>query len=197
MADETQTPKEMLERFRSFSLKFDKPLPNLVLKDLVTEKQFISRFANIDVLRLNDDVQSLILFDFDDINYVINRDNIQAKSPILNIQGKIKQSLESVGNLIKDLYKLEFGFSIEDGADFRYIENYNLQSETINSKITQKLKKEFGGNVFPISCRYVYKTPEGEKSFNLSYANKKDHEAKRLLIESDEEFINRLKEALS
>ena len=188
--------KEPLERFRTFNLVFDNPLSTLVLKDLLTERAFISKYTKISVARLDEEIQALIIYDSFDINYMLTQEGIQAKSPIIKSVKKIKGSLKSMADRIIELYDLDFGYTFKDGVDFRYIENYNLQEAINDAKITKILRKEFGNDIFAVVCKYSYKTKDGESAFNIAYPTSTDLENNRILIEADEKYINRIYEAL-
>ena len=188
--------REPLERFRTFNLVFDNPLSTLVLKDLLTERAFISKYTKISVARLDEEIQALIIYDSFDINYLLTQEVIQAKSPIIKSVKKIKDSLKSMADRIIELYDLDFGYTFKDGVDFRYIENYNLQEAINDAKITKILKEEFGNDIFAVVCKYSYKTKDGESVFNIAYPTSNDLENNRILIEADEKYINRIYEAL-
>lgn len=188
--------KEPLERFRAFNLVFDKPLSTLVLNGLLTEKTFISKYTKISRIRLDEEIQALVIYDSFDINYMLTQEGIQAKSPIIKSAKKIKASLKSMADRIIELYDIDFGYTFKDGLDFRYIENYNLQEAINDAKITKILRKEFGNDIFAMVCKYSYKTKDGESVFNIAYPTSTDLENNRILIEADEKYINRIYEAL-
>lgn len=188
--------KEPLERFRTFYLIFEKPLPYLVMNDLLSEKKFISKYSRINKAKMDDEIQALILYDYLDINYVLTLEKIEAKSTMIEEPGTIKESLKSMADQIIKLYDLDFKYKLEDGVDFRYIENYNLQKTINGSEIIKLLKKEFGNNLFLIQCKFIIKSKDGDNLINIVYPNSKDLKDKRLLIEANEKDVVRLYEAL-
>lgn len=191
-----KSEKKPLERFRIFTLIFEKPLPSLVMNGLLTEKRFISKYSRISKLRMDEEIQALIIYDYADINYVLNIEKIEAKSAIVDKPEAIIKSLKSMADLIIELYGLEFKYKIEGGADFRYIENYDLQKVISGAEITKRLKKEFKNNIFAVQCKYVYKSKDQDEVINIVYATPDDFKNKRLLIEADEKYIDRIHGAL-
>ena len=189
--------KEPLERFRTFYLIFEKPLPYLVMNDLLSEKKFISKYSRINKAKMDDEIQALILYDYLDINYVLTLEKIEAKSTMIEEPGTIKESLKSMADQIIKLYDLDFKYKLEDGVDFRYIENYNLQKTINGSEIIKLLKKEFGNNLFLIQCKFIIKSKDGDNLINIVYPNSKDLKDKRLLIEANEKDVVRLYGALT
>lgn len=192
-SEEIEAP---LERFRRFDLKFDRPLPELVLKNLINEKQFYSKYNSIKTLKVDDEIQALMI-ESSAINYTVNNGNIQAQSAYVENCVNIEDGLKSMADIIIDIYDLDFGYTVKRGVDFRYIEDFDLQSVTNGSKLNKNLKNEFQNNIFPLSAKYIYKTKSGDNLlFNIGYANSNDLKNKRLLIEVNEEYIDRLYGAL-
>lgn len=190
--DGGENEKERLERFRTFNLVFNMNLPALVLKDLLNEKTFISKYARINSAKIDDEIQALLINDHFGINFVLNSEGIQARSALIEDKEKIIGALKKMADQIIKLYDLDFEYKLNDSLDFRYIENFNLQKAINGAEITKLLRKEFGNNIFAIVCKFICKTNEGEKVLNLVYPNSEDLNNKRLLIEADEKYIERL-----
>lgn len=189
--------KEPLERMRIFNLTFEKPLPYLIMNDLLSEKKFISKYSRINKAKLDDEIQAIILNDYLGINYVLTLEKIEAKSAMIEDPNIIKESLKSMADRIIKLYDLDFKYELEDGVDYRYIKNYNLQKTISGSEIIKLLKKEFGNNLFLIQCKFLLKSKDGDDLFKISYSDSKDLKDKRLLIEANEKDVVRLYGALT
>lgn len=184
--------QEVLERFRIYTLKFNKRLPEHIFKKLISENTFIAKYTSIKVLKIDEDIQAYLINSMN-INYTLNTELIQAQSPFVSDKDIIINGLKSMADLINSIYEgLNLGYVIEEGVDFRYIENCNLETLFNGARIAKLLKKEFGNNIFLVSSKYIYKTANGDKVFNITYADSKDFTRKRLLIEADEEYVDRL-----
>lgn len=181
------------ERFRNFSIEFKEPLSNKVLETLPETRKFVSKYRNIDAIKINDRVVGLILRDSFDINYNINEKEIIANSPV-QPDVKVIEKLKLLGERIREIYDLDKdNYKLKFGADFRYLESFDLEKAIIENNIIEKLQKEFKniGSLSLVTCKFILKTnnDEMEKFINLIYPDQDDLSKKRLLIEADESNI--------
>lgn len=192
MVQETLTK----ERFRNFSIKFKEPLSNKVLETLPETRKFVSKYRNIDTIKINDRVVGLILRDSFNINYNINENEIIANSPVQS-DDRVIEKLKLLGERIRDIYELDKdSYELILGEDFQYLESFDLQKVIVDNKIIENLQTEFKkfGSLSLVSCKFILKTndDETEKLINLVYPNRDDLSKMRLLIEADEQYVENI-----
>lgn len=188
------------ERFRNFSIKFKEPLSNKVLETLPETRKFVSKYRNIDTIKINDRVVGLILKDSFDINYNINDKEITANSPVQPDE-KVIEKLKLLIERISNIYDLDKDDNeLQSGADFRYLESFDLEKSIIEDNIIEKLRSEFKniGSLSLVSCNLIIKTNNdgGQKIINLVYPNRDELSKMRLLIEADESNIETVADIL-
>lgn len=195
MVQET-VPKE---RFRNFTINFKEPLSNKVLETLPETRKFVSKYRNIDTIKINDRVVGLILRDSFDINYNINEGQIVANSPVQSDE-KVIEKLKLLGERISDIYDLDKDNNkLNLGEDFLYLESFDLEKSIIENNIIEKLQNEFKevGSLSLVACKLILKTNnETQKTINLIYPNQDDLSKMRLLVEADESYIERIANVL-
>lgn len=183
-------------RFRSFALKYEKQLSTNVLKDLLSDKKFISKYTSIKALKIDDEIQALLIEDYMRISYTIDVNGIEGKSPFITDPEIIRDNLRKMGDLIKSIYELDYNYVMIDGLDFREMENINLDKLIAGSPLLKTMKNSVDSNIFTVQVKFVMKTNKGEKIVNLVYPTQQDLSGKKLLVEADEEYINKVLEAL-
>ncbi len=183
-------------RFRSFALKFGKQLSTIVLKDLLSERKFISKYTSIKALKIDEEIQALLIEDYMRISYTIDVNGIEGKSPFITDPEIIRENIRKMGDLIKGIYDLDYDYEMIDGLDFREMESTSLDGLLAGSPLLKIMKNGVGNNIFTVQVKFVMKTSKGEKIINLAYPTAPDLNGKRLLVEADEEYITKVHEAL-
>lgn len=187
------------ERFRNFTLRFKEPLSNKVLETLAEERKFISKYRNIDTIKINNIVAGLLIRDSFDVAYSINSKEIVANSAV-QPNDRVIEKLKLLGDRIAELYELgQNSYELIMGADFQYLESFDFQNAITKNNLIEKLQKEFEkvGVLSLVVCKFVLKTGKEEEIFiNFAYADQNDLSKKRLLIEADEKHLEKVIEIL-
>lgn len=183
------------ERFRNFTLKFKEQLSNKILELLPKERKFFSKYKNIDTIKINNVVVGLIIRDSLDITYSANTKEIIANSAV-QPDNIVIEKLKVLGDRITELFELgQNNYEIIIGSDFQYLEPFDLQNAIITNNLIGKIQKEFEkvGSLTLVVCKLALRVDKGDETFiNLAYANPDDLSKKKLLIEADEKYLNKL-----
>lgn len=197
MAKEKVVVPPKKERFRNFTIRFNEPLSNKVLETLPEERKFISKYRNIDTIKINNIVVGLLIRDSFDVAYSINSKEIVANSAV-QPNDRVIEKLKLLGDRIAELYELgQNSYELIMGADFQYLESFDFQNAITKNNLIEKLQKEFEkvGVLSLVVCKFVFNTgkEEEEETFiNLAYADQNDLSKKRLLIEADEKHLDKV-----
>lgn len=185
-----------LERFRSYNLQFNQPLSLVVLKNLLSEKAFYTKYTSIKALKLDEEIQALLIEDFMRISYALDPNGIEGKSPFIDDPEVIKDGLKKMGDLIKNIYGLDSDYTIIDGLDFKTVDNVSLDKLIAGAPLFKTLKNTIDNNIFPVQIKFVVKSDHGERIINLVYPTAGDLKGKKLLLEANAEYIAKVYEAL-
>lgn len=189
--------KKQVERTRNFVLKFKEPLSNKLLSDLSNDRRFYAKYRLLEPVKIGEKVVGLMVEDSFDIKYLIEQNGFSATSFVQSDDNVIKK-LKLMGDRIIELFDLEKGsYEIIEGVDFRYLKNTLLESWFKDVDIIKKIKREFEGEEEPqlIQIRFVIRNPDGDKIISLAHENAEKLDEKRLLIEANKEYLQRILKA--
>jgi hypothetical protein len=189
--------KKQKERTRNFVLKFKEPLSNKLLSDLSEDRRFYTKYRVLKPIKIGEEVVGLLAEDSFNVNYSIGQDGIIARSLIQSDDPVIKK-LKLMGGRIIELFHLEKdSYEIIEGDDFRYLENFLLDSWFKDAEFIKKIKNEFEGEreIQLIQVKFVIRNPDGDKLISFGYENAEKLDEKRLLIEADKEYLPKILKA--
>ncbi len=198
MANEKEVISPKKERFRNFTIKFNEPLSNLILSSLPEKIDFISKYRDFNVIKINENVVGMIFKDSLDIFYNLNGEELKANSPIRSDEKVIERLKETADRILKIYGIGEKQYILYEGVDFQFLENYGLQNK-LDSKLIKNFQTSFEkeGTIALADCAFIIKTKDKDELIRLTYPTPEDLSKNRLLVECDKNYLKKVIEVLS
>ncbi len=187
---------EVKKRFRSHQLKFNEPLSNSLLEDLPNNRNFFTKYQNIEPIQVGKNIIGIIVKDSFNIHYNISQEDIKATSPV-QPDDRVIDKLQLLGDRIIEIYGLDSrSYKIHLGPDYEYFHNIDLTKAIIEDHLIDKLIESSvnTSKLSLISCKFALEPEMSDSSiFSVQYANPEDFTKQILLVEAEEEYIEKLK----